>query len=339
MSTQKHITPFGTVTHAADGTVALPPGPVRMPVNFPPVSYMSTGRSGVGLVTEYGDLFSWNVGEAKLRCWNCHGYGPVRSVACDAECLLVLFRSGVVVHLYCGRRYGKSGFSVRLPAPAAHVRAGHKCWGAILEDGRLFTWGSNAEAGQLGREGSVLPTEVPIGRVADMGWSYLHYAAALTVDGRLHLWGGRGSMPPMCIDYGVPFCRLGVSGMHVMAIEANGIDAFGWGRFQDLQFRCQRFSAVDGPVQNVVASPFSHELFVHCHGGTVPYSSVPRPRAPLCFKQQRRERREPGISILFVDRAHRTEPRRARLSTVKQRPCLGSDLLPADLWRAVMEWV
>jgi hypothetical protein len=146
-------------------------------------------------------------------------------------------------------------------------------------------------------------------------------------------------MPPKCIDYGIRFCRLGVSGMHVMAIEANGVDAFGWGSFGDTVFRCRRFSAVDGPVKDVVANAFSHELFVHCPGANAPHSSVPRPRASLCFKQQRRERREPGIGILFVDRPHRSKQRRARLSTVNQRPRLGTDLLPLHLWRAVMEWV
>ena len=244
----------------------------------------------------------------------------------------------MAAHLYCGRRYGKPGFRVLLPAPAAHVRAGYKCWGAILADGRLFTWGSDADSAQLGREGGLLPREVPIGPVADMHWSSLHYGAALTTDGRLYLWGGRGGMRPMVIDYGVRFCRLGVSRMHVMAIEANGVDALGWGSFGSTAFRCRRFSAVDGPVKDVLANAFSHELFVHCPGGGAPHSPVPRPRAPLCFKERRRARRAAALSVLCVDREPRAQ-RRARRSTMQQRPRLGTDLLPLHLWREVILWV
>ena len=335
----EHITPFGTVTHCLDGTVQLPPGRVCMPSPLPPVRYVSTGKSVVAFVTEGGDLYSWNAGEPQLRFWNCGANGPVRSVACDGECLLVLFEKGIVAHLYCGRRYGKSGFRVRLPAAAAHVRAGHKCWGAILADGRLFTWGSEADAAQLGREGGLLPREVPIGPVADMHWSSLHYAAALTTEGRLYLWGGRGSMRPMCIDYGVRFCRLGVSRMHVMAIESDGNSAFGWGSFGNTAFRCRRFSAVDGPVQDIVANAFSHELFVHCLPDAVPHSPVPRPRQPVYFQEQRRARRAAAISVLCVDRTHRSKQRRARRSTTQQRPRLGTDLLPLHLWREVIMWV
>ncbi len=70
----------------------------------------------------------------------------------------------------------------------------HTC--ALLNDGRVQCWGSNA-AGQLGLDtvstsGVTLPTEVPIPPAVDLASGWQHVCAAHE-DGRVRCWGANGS--------------------------------------------------------------------------------------------------------------------------------------------------
>jgi len=321
-------TVLGEVRLSTRGKVSFPAG-IELPPGMPPIRSIAAGGNLIAMLAESRhSILVYRQGQPDVRVWDSQE--EVEQVACCLNNFAVLFTSGEICHTQPA-----GSFFVELPRKAVALRAGEGAWAAILDDGALYTWGEDRGSAQLGREGGSVPRRVPLPPVVDMGFSALHFAAAMTTAGQLYLWGGHGAAPPILGAPG-PFSRLAVAKAHVMAVYRNGRDGWAWGDFGKPTFSARRFTLTDStPVTNVIGSCFSGEVYVECTKGAIPHEG-PRRLLDMDPRPERVRQRMPAVQALLAPEPARQQQRKARPSTEKQRPCPASKRLPRDLWRHVI---
>lgn len=268
------------------GNCALP-YPVR---GFSSVVHVACGggqQGSTAIVTASGALFTFgNNYKARLG----HGEGPcvrspqrvealagefVLAAACGSDHSAALVRGGQVFswgesrHGALGRAAATKEDSARpmpveLPGPAAQVDCEQHYSAAVLEDGRLFTWGENA-VGKLGvgdERSRPLPTLVELAEpVASVSLGSL-YAGAVTAAGGLLMWGygGHGNLglgnrrsvsSPMAVALGEPARSLACT---------RGQDGCKGGLYP-------KEGGAEGPHTIVVATSGALYCFGTCHKG------------------------------------------------------------------------
>lgn len=198
------------------------PYPVPGMINVVQVSCGGGQQGSTAAVTADGQLFTFG---NNYKCRLGHGEGPavrsprkvealasefVLAAACGTEHSGALVRGGQFFlwgdghHGALGRGPSVGDGAVPspalLPGAAAQIDCEHHISGAVLEDGRLFTWGAN-EFGKLGvgdEKTRFEPTAVvtPNGEtVAQLSLGSL-YAGAVSSSGQLFMWGygGHGNL-------------------------------------------------------------------------------------------------------------------------------------------------
>ena len=326
---------MGTVRLSPAGKVYMPAG-IELPDDMPPVRNLSTGGELTAFVPESGTyIILYLHGDVNLDIWEC--WSPVSQVACGLADMLALYRTGEVVLL---RTSVWESYSIALPDKAVAVRAGEGVWAAILADGSLYTWGSQRGCRQLGRGGDEhVPGRVE-GKFVDVHFSALHFAAALTTDGQLYVWGGRGSTVPVLATQGI-FARLAVARCHVLAVRSDLTSAYAWGDFGRTNFSARSFALSDSPVTGLMGCAFSTELFVECTPGA-PVYRAPRRLQDVDVGAERALQRMPLILAEAMSRQVSVRARicrKQRTSTEQKRDLRCEGRLPPELWKEIIRFV
>jgi hypothetical protein len=322
-------TVLGEVRLSTRGKVSFPAG-IELPPGMPPICSIAAGGNLVAMLAESRhNILVYRQGQLDVHIWDCPQ--EVEQVACCLNNMAVLFTSGQICHT-------QPSFFVDLPRKAVALRAGEAVWAAILDDGAVYTWGAQRGRAQLGREGDNMPRRVQVPPIADLHFSALHFAAAITTAGVLYLWGGHGGSPPILGAQG-PFARLAVARRHVMAVYNDLRRGYAWGDFGKPTFSARQFTITQGtPVTNVIGSCFSGELYVECTRDAIPHYG-PRRLLDMDLRAERVRQRMPVVQTLLAPEQARQQRRRARPSTEKQRPFPASNLLPRALWRVVISFI